>query len=406
MKSICLLVQSVYDSDPRVRRKAEALAAAGYSVDVLALRPEGAAAHYVLNGINVYTMALGKHRGSLARYMTEYSAFFLWAFVRVTWLMRRRRYAVIDVNTLPDFLIFAPMVARWMGATLVLDMHEITPEFYRSKYGIAESSWIIRLLKFLERISFDFADRVITINEPIQNLLAARGLALEKTTVMMNSADEARFANASTPAGGVSEPDVFSMIYHGTLTGTYGLDVAVKAFALAHAAMPGAELWILGSGPEREELGRLARERGIGNKVRLVGQVPPSDIPSWLNRATVGILPFRRDALLEFAFPNKLPEFIIMRRPVIVSRLTAIRHYFSEGALAYFEPNNPADLATTMIRLYRDRRLCASLAARAAAEYAPIRWDLMKARYLQLVESVVNPAYRSGTAPAGAPIAH
>jgi hypothetical protein len=46
---------------------------------------------------------LGKKRGSLAPYLFEYAAFFLWAFVRVLLLMQHRRYVVIDVSTLPDF---------------------------------------------------------------------------------------------------------------------------------------------------------------------------------------------------------------------------------------------------------------------------------------------------------------
>src|SRR2546428_789784 len=136
MKSICFVVQGVYDFDPRVRRKAEALVDAGYSVDVLALRSSNGKKIYTLKGVNVRTVSLGKKRGSRARYFFEYAAFFGWAFLRLSLQMRRRRYAVIDVNTLPDFLIFAPVLARWMGAKLVLDLHEITPEFYISKYGI------------------------------------------------------------------------------------------------------------------------------------------------------------------------------------------------------------------------------------------------------------------------------
>ena len=42
---------------------------------------------------------------------------------------------------------------------------------------------------------------------------------------------------------------------------------------------------------------------------------------------------------------------------MLVSRLKTIRHYFSEDALAFFEPNDPADLAQQMVRLYRDREL-------------------------------------------------
>jgi glycosyltransferase involved in cell wall biosynthesis len=399
MKSICILVQNHYEFDIRVRRKAEALVAAGYSVDVLALRhsPHGPKA-FTLGGVQVHTISLGKRRGTLARYTFEYVAFFLWALVRVTVRMPWRRYAVIDVNTLPDFLIFSSVFAKWMGAKVILDMHEITPEFYVSKYEIAENSWLVRLLKYQERISFRFADHVTTINEPIRDLLVDRGLSPAKATVIMNSADEAHFTSpsrASAASDTAAVPGKFVMMYHGTLTKVYGLDIAMEAFSMAHKEMPGAEFWILGNGPEKASLGSLAQQFGLASKVRLIGQVLPTDIPAWLNKCDIGILPIRRDIFLEFASPNKLPEYIIMGKAVVISRLKAIQFYFSENALAYFEPNNAADLAKQMIRLYGDGNLRARLAARAVEEYAPIRWDVMKERYLKVMEDLLTPRRRT-----------
>jgi glycosyltransferase involved in cell wall biosynthesis len=391
MKSVCLVVQNVYDVDPRVRRKAEALVSAGYSVDVLALRAPKGKKTYILNGVNVYTISLGKRRGSQFRYIFEYGAFFLWSSIRVPMLMLRRRYAAIDVNSLPDFLIFAPLVARWMGAKLVLDLHEITPEFYMSKYGIAENAWTIRLLTYLEKISIQFADRVLTINKPIEDLLVGRGLPRSKSTIVMNAVDEARFAASSTaPTEAASrDRDKFVMMYHGTLTNIYGLDLAIEAFAQAHTKMPGAELWILGSGPETDPLKDLAQARGLASKVRLVGQVAAPEIPGWLSQCDVGILPIRRDVFLEFAFPNKLPEFVIMGKTVLVSRLKAIRHYFNEDALVFFEPNNAADLARQMRRVYGDPDLRSRLTSKARSEYAPICWDVMKQRYLAMMGELI-----------------
>ena len=305
-----------------------------------------------------------------------------------------RRYAAIDVNTLPDFLVFAPAVAKWMGAKIILDMHEITPEFYMSKYGIAPDSWVVRIMEFLEKISFNFADHVITINEPVQDLLARRGLPPAKSTVIMNSVDETQFTShpLSLPAvEAEAQSATYVMMYHGTVTGIYGLDIAVEAFALAEKDMPGAQFWILGK--ERRDsdwLDSLVRERGLVAKVKLFGFLPPKEIPAWLNKCDVGILPLRRDALLEFATPNKLSELIIMGKAVTISRLKTIRHYFSENALAYFEPNNSTDLAKQMIRLYRDSDLRARLAAQAKLEYAPIRWDVMQQRYLSLMEAIVG----------------
>ena len=270
-----------------------------------------------------------------------------------------------------------------------------------SKYGIAQQSWVVRLMEYLEKISFDFADHVITINEPIEDLLEKRGLARTKSTVITNSVDEARFSSFSRSSAAVDAaavPATFVMMYHGTITGIYGLDIAIEAFALAQKEMPGAQFWILGNeGRDSDWLESLVQQRGLASKVRLFGVVPPSEIPAWLNKCDVGILPMRRDALLEFATPNKLSEFIIMGKAVAISRLKTIRHYFSEDALAYFEPNNPADLAKQMVRLYQDSELRDRLAAQAKEEYAPIRWDVMKQRYLRLIENMVGPVGQPAT---------
>jgi glycosyltransferase involved in cell wall biosynthesis len=392
MKSICLVVQSIYDFDPRVRRKAEALAAAGFSVDVLALRPSPGKHSYSLNGVHVDTFSLGKQRGSLVRYAFEYAAFFLWVLFRLPWQMLRRRYSVIDINTLPDFLIFAAVLAKWMGAKLILDMHEITPEFYRSKYRIPERSLTVRILTYVEKISMAFADHVLTINHPIEDLLVGRGLPRSKSTVIMNAVDESRFAASATSFSSIAGErgaSGFVMMYHGTLTSIYGLDIAVEAFALAEKEMPGSELWILGLGPEAGALKELARARGVGESVRFPGQVASTDIPAWLRQADMGILPIRHDVFLDFAFPNKLPEFIFMDKPVLISRLKAIQHYFSDDALAYCAPNDAADLAQQMVRMYRNPHQRAQLAVTSKQEYLPIRWDVMRQRYIGLVEQLV-----------------
>jgi glycosyltransferase involved in cell wall biosynthesis len=392
-KTVCIIVQNHYDSDIRVRRKAEALVAAGYAVDVIALRStQSPVTAYQLNGVNVYTISLGKKRGSLLRYLSEYTVFFAAAFWRLSVLMRTRRYGIVDVNNLPDFLVFAAAWAKLKGAKIVFDMHEITPEFYMSKYGIPEDSLHIRFIKFVERISMRFADRVITINEPITQLLSTRGLMRERSTVVMNSVDEAAFASYSRrppPTDLPAEKPRFLMMYHGTLTKIYGLDIAIEAFGQAKEDMPGAEFWILGGGPEKDALVDLVRKSGLESKVRLIGSVLPDDIPQWLNCCDLGVLATRRDTFLDLSFSNKLSEYIIMRKAVICSRLRAIRHYFTEEALAYFEPNNPADLARQMVRLYGDPQSRARFASRATEEYMPIRWDVMKDRYLALIADLL-----------------
>jgi len=91
----------------------------------------------------------------------------------------KKKYAVIDINNLPDFLVFAGAYAKWTGAKIVFDMHEVTPEFYISKYGIKPNTWTVRLLEFIERKSFHFADYVININHTIEDVSSNAGSRLQ-----------------------------------------------------------------------------------------------------------------------------------------------------------------------------------------------------------------------------------
>jgi glycosyltransferase involved in cell wall biosynthesis len=389
MKSVCILLHNHYETDVRVTRKAEALVSAGYDVDLLALRSKYSKSdNYDLGGVHVHTISLGKKRGSLVRYAFEYLVFFLWASYKVFAMHRKKKYSVIDVNNLPDFLVFAGAYAKWTGAKIVFDMHEITPEFYISKYGIKPDSFVVRLLEYIERKSFNFADYVININQTIEDVLVKRGLTRSKSTIIMNCVDEEFFVtsgSSASPAGPEIEQPRFVMMYHGTVTHIYGLDIAIQAFGRVHQDMPGAEFWILGTGTEMKSLVSLTEQLGLQSKVRFLGLVRPQEIPSWMKRCDVGVLATRQDIFLDLSFSGKLSEYIIMGKAVIASRLKTIRYYFAEDALGYFEPHNPSELASQMISLYRDPARRRQMAERALQEYAPIRWKVMKDRYLQLM---------------------
>ncbi len=267
-------------------------------------------------------------------------------------------------------------------------MHEVTPEFYISKYGIRPNSWVVRILEYVERKSFNFADFVININHTIEDVLVKRGLRRSKSTIIMNCVDEEFFLASKTsdsPAGPQVPQPAFVMMYHGTVTHIYGLDVAIRGFAKVHQDMPGAEFWILGTGTEHKPLQLLTEELGLTSKVRFLGLVRPQEILQWMKRCDIGVLATRQDIFLDLSFSGKLSEYIIMGKAVIASRLRTIRYYFSEDALAFFEPHNPSDLANQMLVLYRDPARRHRMAEKALQEFAPIRWSIMKQRYLQLM---------------------
>src|ERR1700730_9254630 len=93
-----------------------------------------------------------------------------------------------------------------------------------------------------------------------------------------------------------------------------------------------------------------------------------------------------------------------MYKVVICSHLKAIRYYFSEEALAFFQPQDSADLAKQMVRFYEDAQLRARFARKALEEYAPIRLEVVRARYLNLTANLLEGKQEAHEAPQPEPV--
>ena len=71
-RPVCMITHSYYEEDPRVRREAEAVAASGRPVDVLALRRPGDRPRETIDGVEVRRLDVQRHQGaSLGAYLAE-----------------------------------------------------------------------------------------------------------------------------------------------------------------------------------------------------------------------------------------------------------------------------------------------------------------------------------------------
>jgi len=389
MKKICMVAYAYYSQDARVPKEAEALAQQDMRVDCFCLRERGHANLEVVNSVNVYHLPLSKYRGSSTiRYMSAYILFFLLALFAVTKFYFKRRYDVIQFHTLPDFIIFTGIIPKIFGAKLLLDMHEIMPEFYMSKFNVGISHSLIKLLKLLEKISVRFADAVIVINEPIKRLLLKRCKFKSVPTVIMNCADDRLFNANYLPSS--SNSNDFNLMYHGTLTPLYGLELAIQAVAKLKDQIPHLKLHIFGNESEGGDLRKLAEQLGVCRNVIFMGRVPREEIPQYINQADIGILPTIRDVFIDYSFSNKLAEYVCTKTPVVATRLKSTLEYFPESAISYFESKDVDGLASRVFELYLDTQKRLLQAEKAFQHYQKIRWAIMRERYIELIDSLMN----------------
>src|SRR5580704_12464967 len=112
---IAMIAFALYPFDPRVRRAAEALTKSGHQVDVFAISYDGTRAGSDCGPLQVRLLPMKKKKTGLAGYAFEYGAFFSWAFVLVSLLHARRRYHIVYVHNMPNFLVFTGLFPKIGG---------------------------------------------------------------------------------------------------------------------------------------------------------------------------------------------------------------------------------------------------------------------------------------------------
>jgi glycosyltransferase involved in cell wall biosynthesis len=386
---VCLIRQGFYPLDTRVRREVAALAAAGHEVDVVCVRRPGQPLRERQGRVTVHRLPLPVRRAEgRVGYVLRYAGFALAAALLAAALSWRRRWAVVQVNSMPDALVFAAAVPRLLGARVVLDLHECMPEFFSVKFGVPMSHPVVRLLVAAEQASIRFADRAVTCTEQMRAAFVARGAPAEKLTVVLNSSDEAVFDAARYPPEGRCDGS-FTLICHGAIERSYGHDTLVRAAALLRDELPGLRVEIYGDGTYREELRRLAGELGLNGSLWMSdGWVPIDQLVAAIAAADAGVVAMRRDRFRELTHCNKMFDFIAMQRPAIVSRTRAVEAYFGEDAFALFESGDEHDLARAIRALHTDPGLGARLAGRASAAAAPYRWERQRRVYTGVIEAL------------------
>ncbi len=109
---IAMIAYTLYHFDPRVKRAAETLTASGHQVEVFTIACDGMRANSDGGPFRIYSVRINKKQTGFARYAFEYGAFFLWTFLLVSLLHVRRRYDVVYVHNMPNFLVFAGLVPK------------------------------------------------------------------------------------------------------------------------------------------------------------------------------------------------------------------------------------------------------------------------------------------------------
>lgn len=174
------------------------------------------------------------------------------------------------------------------------------------------------------------------------------------------------------------------ILFVGRLVGYKGIDVLLRAMSRVNA-----KLAIVGDGPQRRSLERLALRHGIAERVQFVGAVTDQSLSRWYERAWIYVQPSINECE---AFGISMLEAMQMARPVVSTDLStgvqAVNRHGQTGLVV--PPRDPIALAAALNTLLRDQELALRLGMNAQKFQQKFSVHAMIDRHLALYESLVE----------------
>ena len=367
--------------DYRVWRIARTLRDANCQVSVISPAagqyPPG---EFEIDGITVLRHALPVQARSLHQYLGEYTAA-LWHEFRLSLrLFRRKRFHVIHACNPPDLIWLIALFWRLRGVRFVYDHHDLCPELLLAKSGCtfpSDLSFLRRMLYgilcLMERISQKSADAVLATNESYRRIALIRNHCPEDKVFTVRTGPalaDIPGTPATAEAAGVPQ-----IAYVGVMALQDGVDIFLKAlYHLKFNMKKPFSAVLIGSGPERENLGRLATELELDDCVTFTGFLQRDVMIGYLVKSVIGITPDPPGPMNDASTMLKALDYMSCGLPQVMFDLTENRASAGDAAL-YAEPGNMHDFAEKIAQLLDNSELRKQLGAIARERITTLTWD-------------------------------
>ena len=389
---VCIVRQLDHYELP-IQREADALASAGFDVEVILMRGPDAAPREIVNGVEITTVPTALRKSTKLHYVFDYARFFVVIAITLASRHLRRRYAVIQVNTMPDFLVFAAFVPKLLGARVVAYMHEPSPELAETLFGPGALS---RILGRIEQRVLRFADHTITVTEQLKQRYVARGARPDHISVVLNGADPAARLRGWTPSLGKRSDAKFTVICHGAIEDRYGQDTLIEAARLLRDELADLEIVLSGRGKRAQQIAEMITALDLEHVVRFEGWVSHERLNDLLHAADVGVVAQKASSYSHLVHTNKMVDYWIFGLPVIASRLRAVSELYDDSVLEFYEPGDPNDLARAIRLLHDDPARRDELARNGRLAQEQNGWAIQQQEYLSVFERLLADPLRSG----------
>ncbi len=207
-------------------------------------------------------------------------------------------------------------------------------------------------------------DRVACVSRfTMDRMIQAYRLPRSRFALLPNAVDSTDCSRARVGESAGRAPILLTVCRLGRKDTYKGVDKVILAMPEILRAVPEAAYWVVGPGPLKEDLARLARSLGVGERVRFWGYRTQTELCEIYGKARVFIMPSTGEG-----FGIVFLEAWRHGLPVICGNADASSEVVKNEVTGLIvDPDSVSEISRAAVRLLNDAALCAALAAQGRA---------------------------------------
>lgn len=257
-------------------------------------------------------------------------------------IIMKEKFDVVDCQGFPFFSCFTMKMHAIMGKSkLIITIHEVWGDYWYQYLGSLGFFG-----KLVENLTFRLTNRIITVSDKTnRDLQKIRNIP--ESVVIPNGIDFKEIANSKEISDSEAVNEKWQVAFAGRIIKEKRVDLLLRALAEVRKEIPDIKALIIGEGPEKIEIEKLASDLELNDHVTFLGFLDDqSELISFLKSSEVFVLPSEREGFGIVVFEANASGLPVI---VVKSPLNAALDLIDEGKNGFIAEANPEDIKNKII---------------------------------------------------------
>jgi len=378
--------------DTRVWLEAKALEGNGFDVSVICpdIRKEKES-HKILDNIEIFQYISFFEGSTVFGLLLEYllSSFFIFLYAIKIYL--RKPFHTVHLANPPDFLIVIFFFFKLLGVEIVFDHHDLCPELFIEKFG--KRSYIYKMVLFFERLSYKFANVIITTNNSVKRVGIERDNTDEKNIFVVRNGPDLSVVHPYSIKKDFRNGRKYLIGYVGKIDEQDCLSKLVNSieYMVNNRDFTDFRVLIIGDGTECKKIEEMVRYEKLGEYFIFYGsEYNKEKLFTLLSSVDVCVEPRKESEISSKSTSIKIMEYMALGKPIVQYKSVEGKYSAQKSSL-YIESNDERAFGDAIIYLLNNekkRKEMGKYGMKRVRKF--LHWDIQKNPLLNIYREVLN----------------